>query len=313
MSTGFTTGETTGSTLGTSEGGTLGVSEDSYLLDGLPLPTQTREIATHQTLTLGFRVTTKVLKNVLRPLKTDEDQTSILSKDDGGFSSVDRADGSNTYTLTPPPRRQPLRREGTYHVQRYEEDLVSEDVGEWQVEVEFAPAGNRMDVKTIEPGSTQNDTSTGGDAGGTLGASTGFTLGGEYGATIGNQGQGVPEDYWGLTTRYGTISTDRVDADFLGTGRDGVERYELTARLEFEQAWSFESALSRLGGSRVRQVPDGTNVVVDDTSDDANTLDVSVPYGQDAVSAGEYIILGWESLRRNDRFQDVSMTIAVSE
>lgn len=242
----------------------------NWVLDGQEIPGVFDEIATNDTLALAFRVQTETLTNVLRPLKTDQGQVGKLTTDTGGFVAVDRANGANTFDLIPPVRRKPLRQEGTVHVNRYEEDLISQEVNEWNVELDLLQAANRTDSPS------SSDTPDAGE--------------------------------WAFDTRYGQIATARVDAEFLGTGDDGVARFELTTRLTFEQAHVFEAALSKLDGQRVRQIPDGDNVAVDETGG-ANTLDVVSPT-PDVVASGEYVCTEWESERLSDAYQQVSLTIA---
>lgn len=243
-----------------------------YTIGGTATGQLIAEIATHTTLTLAFRVQTATLSTTFRPLKPNEGKVNILTLDDGGYVAIDRADGNNTVTITPPPRRTPLRQSGDYHVRRYEEQLVSQEVGEWTVEIEFVKDADRTDTPSIS--------------------------------------ETAAADEWGFTTRYGTIATDRVDADFLGTGSDGVERYELTTRLTFAQAHAFEAALSLLSGTRVRAIPDAPNVIVDDTAADANTLTVDAPDGQTIVADDDYVVTAWESERITEAYQTVTMTLA---
>lgn len=260
--------------------------DPNWKIGGAGAATVTSEVATHRRLTLQFRVTTAVLTSVLRPLKSNEGQVDVLTTDDGGFVAVDRADGANTYTLDPRDVRKPLRQAGDYHVRRYEEDLVSQTVDEWQVEVEFVRGRDRSDTPSIDE------------------APSGAAFPWAFDQAFTDRGE------WGLTTRYGTIATARVDADFLGTGADGVERFELTARLTVEQALAFEAALSLLDGSRVRQIPDATNVMVDDTDGDANTVTVDPPTTGDEVPTGEYVVTGWEGRRLNGAFGEYAITLA---
>lgn len=308
---GFTLGSSGGATLGTSTGGTLGTARGVWYLDGQRLPEVTGEVSTRDTLSLSFRTTSTVLRNVLRPLKSDQGKVDTLGKDGGGFVSVDRADGANTFTLTPPDRRTPLRFEGDYHVETYEEDLVSQTVGEWQVEVEFAYADNRTDTHPLSVGDLGNTSLTGADAGSTLGERSGFTLGGATGASLGNQRTGIAGDTWGLTTPDGTLATDRVDAEFLGTGEDGVQRFELRARLTFTQALTFESSLARIGSVRIRDVPDATNEAVDDSTNDVSTITVDSPT-EETVADASYVVLAWESERLTDAYQEIELEIATT-
>lgn len=306
--TGFTLGTADGATLGNESGGTLGVGPDTYLIGGEPIPALVDEVATHDTLTLTLRVTRATLLDHLRPLKADEGQVDTLGTDSGGYTAVDRANGGNTYNLEPPTDRQPLRQVGDYHVRRYEEDMVSQTTDEWDVELELVPAANRTDSAAL--GLPRQVTAPTVDAGGTLGQSSGFTLG-NTGATLGTRNDDVvPPDWWGITTRHGTLATERVDAEFLGTGADGVERFELIMRLTFEQAHVFEAALARIEGVRVRDIPDETNEAVDDTDADVNTLTVDAPDGDEVVTDGDYVALEWSSRRLNDDWQHVELEMA---
>lgn len=112
---------------------------------------------------------------------------------------------------------------------------------------------------------------------------------------------------WGFDTRYGQVLSDRVDAQFEGSGDGGVERFELTARLTFDEARLVEAALAKLSGVRIRTIADGDNVVVDDTNGDM-TVTVTAP-ANDVVSDGDYVALDWESTRLNDAFQSVALTL----
>ena len=230
----------------------------------------TAEVATFETLELTIRATSSTLTTALRPLKSNEGQVDVLVTDNGGFIAIDRANGENTFTVDPADRRKPLRQYGEYHVRRYEEELVSQEVGEWTVELELVRNADRTDAPSIS--------------------------------------ETVETGEWGFTTRYGTIATDRVDADFLGTGADGVERFELTTRLTIDQAHVFEAALSLLAGQRTKVVPDAPNLAIDETSGDANTLTINSPSDAE-VSDGDYVVTEWESRRITDAYQEVSVTI----
>jgi len=261
-----------------------------WRIDGEGVPIATAETATDRTLSLTFRVQSGVLSSVLRPLKSDEGKVATLDTDDGGYVAVDRADGGNTYQIEPPTDRRPLRQPGAYHVERYEEELVSQSVDEWDVEIDFVPAANRTDTQSINEAAS--------------GAAFDWTF--DQAFTY-NTDSGDPQ--WGFTTRYGTIATERVDAEFAGRGEGGVRRFDLTARLTFDQALAFEAALSRLGGVRVRSIPDATNQAVDETSDDAATVTVESP-NEGTVPSGEYAVVEWESTRLNEAFQSVAFTLA---
>lgn len=246
--------------------------QTAWWIDGQPVPTVTDEVATDRRLSLTLRVSASTLESTLRSLKTDEGKVNVLPTDDGGFVAIDRANGSNTFALTPPDAREPLRQAGDFHVASYEEEMVTQTTDEWDVTLELVRDADRTDSPSLS--------------------------------------QTPAADEWGLTTRYGTIATGRVDAEFAGTGEGGVERFELTTRLTFDQTHTFEAALSQLGGVRVREIPDGDNVAVDDTSAAAGTLTIDAPDGQSVVADGDYVVTGWESTRLNDAASEVALTIA---
>lgn len=306
--TGFTLGGAGGAQLGGPGGGTLGLSPTDWTLDGRELTTARPidETATPETLTLTWRVTSEAAVRAFRALKSDQGKVDTLPRDDGGFTAVDRADGANTFTLSPPDRRRPLRQDRTVHVQRYEENLVSQTLNEWNIEVEFVVDADRTDSPSLSLAQQSATAQIG--SGGQLGGPGGFQLGGPGGANLGSR-TGVPPNVWSLQTPLGELATDRVDADVLGTGDEGVRRFELTARLTREQAHVFEAAYARLRGGRVRTIPDGPNLAVDALDGDV-TLTVDAPDGQDAVGDGDYVVREWDSTRLTDRYQSVSVVIA---
>jgi hypothetical protein len=258
-----------------------------WWIEGQPIPRQTSETATDRTLTLSWRVTTAKLESVLRPLKPDEGKVDTIGTDTGGYRSVDRAGGDNTYVLDPPDPRVPLRQATTtWHVNRYEETLVSQTTDEWDVEIEFVRARDRTDT-----------------------AIAGEALNGQAFPAVFDWTFGERNAEWKFTTPNGSLVSNRVSADVLGTGEGGVRRFEVEARLTFAQAHAFETAYARLGGGRVRDIPDAPNVAVDDTEDGAVTVGINSP-ADAAVASGAYVVTDWESERITDAYQRVSMTVA---
>jgi len=243
-----------------------------YAIDGYQVRRVTEEVATADTLTLAWRVATTDELATLRELKTDEGQVTILASDDGGHIAVDTAGGSNTVTLTPPQRRQPLRIERTAHVERYEENLIEQRSEVWDVEVEFALGSDRTDTPSISQTKPGDGTA------------------------------------WAFDTPYGTFVTGRVDAEVVGTGEGGVVRLELTTRLTSAQAHVFGAAYARVRGTRVVEVVDAPNEIRDETGGDM-TVGVRPPTDQTVVDAGDYAVVEWDSTRITDRYQTVSMTL----
>ncbi|AFH22131.1 hypothetical protein OSG_eHP18_00105 [environmental Halophage eHP-18] len=259
-----------------------------WYIDGIVAPTVTDERATDRSLTLQWRVSSAKLKAALRPLKDNQGKLGELDTDDGGYVAVDRADGANTFVIDPPHRRKPLRQQGEYLVADYEENLVSQSVDEWDVTVDFVSAANRTDSPSINQAAS--------------GAAFDWTFTQAFSRSLGGKG-------WAFDTRYGQLVTDRIDAEFIGRGGGGVRRFEITARFTFDQAHAFEAALSRLGGVRVREIPDAPNVAVDETADNAATVGIDSPPNND-VADGSYVVTEWDSRRLNERFQELEFVVA---
>jgi hypothetical protein len=178
-------------------------------------------------------------------------------------------------------------------------------VGEWDVSLDLIQNMDRTD------GDTKTD----------LADDVGFPLTFSYPFVgIGDDGAGFPVTFnqsftrrsgaeWLFVTPGNTLITDRVDAEFIGTGEGGVRRFQLTALLTFAQSRIFESELSRLAGGRIREIPDATNVAVDDTGGNA-ILGVKAPGGS-VVPSGDYVVVeAWESTRLSEAYQAVDIVIA---
>jgi len=306
---GFTLGGDAGATLGGATGGTLGTAVDEWQIGTLVAADRIAETATPARLTLTFRVSRADLLSVFRPLKSDEGKYRVFADDSGGYRAVDTAGGANTYRLSPPASRRPLRRDVDIHIDRYEEELVETTGDEWDVTLELVPAASRSDIGRVGlPEQVPAVESTGG----TLGDAAGFTLGGEAGATLGTATT-LPLDWWGFESVNGTIATDRVDADVTGVGEGGVDRATLTLKLTFDQAYALETALAQNRGTRVRTIEDGTNRAVDETADGSNTLTITSP-DEDTLPSGEYVVVEpFESTRLNDSWQVVELEIVPTD
>jgi len=282
MTAGFTLGTSSGATLGTASGGTLGTRNADWLIDGQRIPDAITEVVTPGRTDLTFRVDRATLIQYLRPLRSNEGQYKRLQSGDGGYTTVDTAAGANTYTFEPPAKREPLRRETPVHVDRYEEELVAQSTDKWDVALDLVPAATRTDDATI---ALDEQTPSGGST--------------------------LPSGWWEFDTTNGPLALppSRVSADISGVGDTGVDRVQLTLTLTFAQAHVAETALKRARGTRVRQIEDGTNRPLDETGDDANTLDVTSPT-PDVIASQSYVVVdGFDSERLNEGFQRFDVTL----
>jgi hypothetical protein len=240
-----------------------------YQINGVDAGTNTSESATWQELQLSFRVTKSKLNTVFRPLEPNAEKVETLDTDTGGFTIKDRSSGTNnTHSVTPPSSRQPLRQAGDYHVVGYQDEQVSQDVNEFDVSVTF--------LRTSPKSTT---------------------------------GLGLAETGpWELTVTEGTIGTNRVSAQLLSRGEDGVEKYELNTILTVTQAQAIEQSLARLNGYRVRTIADDTNLAVDDSGGRA-TVTVDTTPDTTVVPTGEYAVESWETQRLNDAYAETDVII----
>jgi len=234
------------------------------------------ETATPERLSLTARVSRPTLRDVVRPLRSDEGKYRVFADDSGGYRAVDTADGNNTFVINAPIGRVPLRPlRDEYHVDRYEEEVVETTGDEWDVTLELVPDATRDDDATVDETPTASE--------------------------------------YAFETVNGTIATDRVDADVTGVGEGGVDRATLTLKLTFDQAYALERALAQNRGTRVRTIEDGTNRAVDETVDGSNTLMITSP-DEDTLPSGEYVVVEpFESTRLNDSWQVVELEIVPTD
>jgi len=117
-------------------------------------------------------------------------------------------------------------------------------------------------------------------------------------------------DEWAFDTRYGQLTTDRITADVEGTGKDGIDRVDLTMTLTMDQAHAWEAALNRQFATGVDEIYDNSNDPDDDTGS-TQTVSVVTPNNTPStITDGEYVVLEWSSLRLNDKYQSVEATLA---
>jgi len=261
--------------------GVLSVGYTEWGIDGEQLRNVTSETATPERLSLTSRVSRPTLRDVVRPLRSDEGKYRVFADDSGGYRAVDTADGNNTFVINAPIGRVPLRPlADEYHVDRYEEEIVETTGDEWDVTLELVPDATRDDDATITLEEQTPD-----------GSST------------------LPAEWYGLDSVNGTIATDRVDADVTGVGEGGVDRATLTLKLTFGQAYALETALAQNRGTRVRTIEDGTNRAVDETANGSNTLTITSP-DEDTLPSGEYVVVEpFESTWINNSWQEVELEI----
>jgi len=247
---------------------------DAWIIAGGFPGTLTEEIRTWTELTLTFRVDQTGV-DLLKPLDSNAGKLEIVERPDGSFRAVDRSNGKqNTTYFAPPKSRASLRYIRDYLVDEYQQRTVDQQGQQYEVTV-------------------------------TLVATAAKEPQGSYGSDVRSSGE------WLFEFDAGSFATKRVAAELSQQGKDGVEGPSMELTLTNEQAQILEESAGRQGGVTVHEVPDGPNVVEDNSPGEGNTVAVTVPDSAgDAISSGEYIVREWESSRENDEWQTVQLSLA---
>lgn len=242
--------------------------------DGAELSTLKREVLRPAGLELVFRADSSEVDNDLRPLDSDSGELATHTKPDGSVTSTDLASGNNTYTLTPPDTRtaDSLMTARDWLVAEYSERVLNATADGYEVELRFAPADSRS-------------------------IGTGFV----------DQAPGT--DDWEFDAQNGRVSTQRVAAQPETGVQAQTATTQLTLFLTPAQARVIVENCQRVAATRVREVPDGPNVVEDNTTNTTNTLSITPP-DTGIIDTGDYVVRDWSVTWVSDDYHRVELTIA---
>lgn len=232
--------------------------------------TLVEEARTWQELNLSFRASEATTRDVLRPMDAESGKLSVVADADGGYTTIDRAGGSNTYTLRPPTARDPPRRGDDYLVKEYEEEMADQQGGIYRVTLRMVADEERNTTSSLSESAS------------------------------GSQ--------WEFAFHTGTIATKRVHQEIQGAASKGKTGKQLTLTLTPEQVKVLEESASHLNAVRIREVPDGPNLAEDNTSNDRNTVTVTSP-DPDVFASGDYRVSEWETSWRNEDFYRVALRL----
>lgn len=242
----------------------------NWKIDGQSITSITDEIREWDGLTLTFQTDVSTVTNHLRALDGQAGKVELIERADGGFIAVDRADGDNTYAVSPPVQRQPLRVDGDFLVDEYDEEVSDQQGDHYEVTLQLIPDADRE---------TTNALAETADAG-----------------------------EWTFEFDTGTIATSRVSAELDAVGKNGTPGKRLTLILDNDQATVLEESASKLAAVRIREVPDGDNVAEDNSEGDTNTVTVSSP-DTDTFPDGSYVVQEWETTMQNNDWQRVRIFV----
>lgn len=258
--------------------GTLGSKGGfaDWRIAGQSVPGVRSETREYNKLELEFRVREQLLKSALRPLDRSSGRLSTADTSDGGFVVEDMANGDNTYTVEPPVTREPLRQPGDFLVEDYRENVADQQGNRYDVVLELHPDSPRE----TDVGLSEADES----------------------------------GHWYMEFHTGEIATTRVDAENTSSvSSSGVESRTLSMLLTAEQATVIEESATLLAATRTREVEDGDNVTEDNSPGERNTVQIEPPTAEaDAVPAGEYTVVDWNSVEENKDYQRFELVVSRS-
>lgn len=239
----------------------------NYQFNGSQVSSLVEEIRTWDTMTLSFRVSKKTLTDSLRPVLQGAGKVDVVDTIQGGFDAVDRANGGNTVDVVAPTDRQDVRSVDKWKVEEYSEEVVDTGGEEWEVEVEMVPEKEKR-------------------------------YDNEYGTLSNPDSLSRPSNsWWKFEFENGDVVTRRVVTDVERTPDKTFKHAELSIVATPDEVRRMEENAGLLGAVNERDVPDGSDVIVDSTGSDRNVVTITPPAeGEDTIEPGEYIVQDFETV-----------------
>ena len=248
-----------------------------------PIPA-TEEIRTHDELSLTMRAKKQQVTDVLRPLfDASSGEVDVITKSGGSFEAFDTSQSGNQFTITPAHRQRPTRIPRDYLVDGYDEQIVDQEGGEYEVTVDFIPERTREPDEEYE-GRDEADHQP-----------------------IFEERQ---EGEWQFVLNHGTIATKSITKDI----ERGDDEIDLTMIMDSKQTQTFEESASYVEGITEREIPDGDNKWDDDSPNNRNTAYIVPPEESEGVfDEGNYRITGWTTRRINYESYEITASFVHSE
>jgi len=238
---------------------------------GYPFEADTVE-STAKTLTLSA-VVARYRLGQIRNVREAAEKVGVVVDDNGRFEAVDRSRTGNTYTVEPPKRERPPRRVSDMLVADYSEERVSKQESKSEVEIVLQRPASR-DPTGDEPSQTRET--------------------GE----------------WLLEFANGAIATRRITPERQSAVETAKDVESLQLVLTAEQVLVLETSATHPDAVSVVEVPDGTNLAQDNSTDDRQTVTVTAPSGKEEVlDDGTYVVDGWTSTRLDSDSYEISLDL----
>jgi hypothetical protein len=228
--------------------------------------------STAKTLTLSAIVARYRLGQI-RNVREAAEKVGVVVDDNGRFEAVDRSRTGNSYTVEPPARERPPRETADMLVADYSEERVSKQENKSEVELTLQRPASR-DATGDEPSQTR--------------------------------GSGE----WLLEFHSGAIATRRITPERQSAVETAKDVESLQLVLTAEQVLVLETSATHPDAVSVVEVPDGTNLAQDNSTDDRQTVEVTAPSGKEEVlDDGTYVVADWTSTRLDSDSYEVSLDL----
>lgn len=213
--------------------------------------------ARHNSLTLHKRVSLSNLSD-LRAFNDHAGKFDRIINSDGSWDVIDRSDGGNIVTVSPPSALEGTFVEDDFAIERYQEDKATR-------------IGNTIDVRIRFVRTTPRDPE---DTNDVLSESAG-------------------SDDWKLEFQHGTIATPVT----FQTNQQEKNDIEMAMNLDADEAEVILENPNYLDAVSVETVPDGDDFIRDNNPDNRNTVTITRPSNANSEylpnSGVDYIIRKW--------------------
>jgi len=255
------------------------------------------EIRTYDSMELTVRVDKGTLEDVIRPLAVGAGKVQVVPDTGGGFTIVGRGSG-DFLALNPPTDRKDVRPVDTWKVQNIEEEVVGKSGQEFEVTLEVVPEKEKAFDNEY----------------GTLGSPLtkdyeGQQFLGDFALGADDVGADDAGD-WYFEFEQGDIITKRVTMDVQREPSNALSGIELTFLAEPEEVRVMEESISKLEALDKQNVPDGENLVKDNSSDQRNIVSITPPLdARGTLAVGDYYVEAWETEYLQAGAYQITMTI----
>lgn len=232
--------------------------------EGVELTELTEEIRAWDTLELTFRASASTVQNTLRPLLSGTGKVEKVNQTDGGYDVVDISEGIEV-SISEQDRTQ-VRPISTWYLQSLEEDPLGTEGNVYEIELEVVGEQEKA-------------------------------FDGTYGTLSSEQlSQTAGSNDWTFELEVGTVATPRVTSETNRATDNALKNIELAIVAEPTQVRAFEESLSKWNSVTIVDVPDGTNVVDDESPNGRHTISVTPANNAGTtVSSGQYVVTEWET------------------